>query len=166
MGTSGRLNMVRLELLSIGFLIALSSAGCGKSGSVGNHIAAATDMPPTVAPCTVADMDTVFCRRLGNGNPIIVKLSTQLVLAIPPQYLQFWLGPDDNGSAQANPKSLPIIKSFGFAFFMTDFSGYTPSNYQLYFNDDRVDVIEIATASAAETVPGAPGEFPPNMIKR
>lgn len=166
MTSNGRRNMARLELLLMGFLIALSSAGCGKSRPVGTDIAAATDVLPPVAPCTAADRESLFCRRFGQGRPVIVKLSPQLRMAIPPQYLQFWLDTDDKGLAQSNPSTLPIIKSFGFAFFMPDFSGYTQNNYQDYFDDDRVDIVEFGTADPAQTSPDAPGMYPPNMIKR
>jgi hypothetical protein len=112
--------------------------------------------------CGLAD-NSLFCRTLKKHKSFAVKLSSQLTLEIPSQYTQFWLIPDAPASKEA--ASLPL-QATAFSFFLPDFSGYRPDNYQTYFDDSRVDVLQIRAADPRQTSPNAPGEYPPNMISR
>jgi hypothetical protein len=115
---------------------------------------------------------TQYCRDWPDGRPALFRLPDHTVLAIPPQYMKFWLQKDrvtqkdKMTRAPANSKDIPLVKSVGFQFFMPNFSGYTPKNYLTEFDEDLVDVISIEPGDPAQMVVDAPGSYPPNVIKR
>src|SRR5215472_8216672 len=92
------------------------------------------------------------------------KITDTLVLAIPLQYERSAVG-DDRA-----PRS-PFTGAAGrtevrFDFFLPDFSGYTLQNYRNEFDANKVEVVYLHAGDPHEADPDAPGEYPPNMLKR
>lgn len=99
-------------------------------------------------------------------RPALFKLSDTMLLQIPPIYQGFWAQRNNVTRAPADLSKLPTVSQVGFVFFMPDFTGYTPQNYERDFDEDRVDVISIEYVGMGQAQAGAPGAFPPNMFKR
>jgi hypothetical protein len=53
-----------------------------------------------------------------------------------------------------------------FDFFLPDFAGYTLQNYRNEANPDKVEIAYLHGSDPHEADPEAPGEYPPNMLKR
>jgi hypothetical protein len=53
-----------------------------------------------------------------------------------------------------------------FDFFLPDFTGYTLQNYRDETNPSKVEVVYLHGSDRHEADPDAPGEYPPNMLKR
>jgi hypothetical protein len=109
---------------------------------------------------------TEYQRNWPGDHPALYKLNKSLILAIPPQYQKFWI---QGGSVLRDRKQLeqaPDTQIVGFSFFLPDYSGYTANNFQQDFDTSRVDVVSIEPANPRQADPGAPGFWPPNMIKR
>ena len=92
------------------------------------------------------------------------KITDTLVLAIPLQYERSAVG-DDRA-----PRS-PFTGAAGrtevrFDFFLPDFHGYTLQNYRNDFDQNKVEVVYLHAGDPHEADPDAPGEYPPNMLKR
>jgi hypothetical protein len=112
------------------------------------------------------DKSSDYSRYWPQGRPALAKLTDKLILAIPPQYQKFWIQQDYVIRAPAKPDHIPLAPVVGFSFFLPDFSGYTPNNYENDFDEDRVDVVSLEPADPKQAEPGAPGFYPPNTIKR
>jgi len=121
--------------------------------------------PPTTLKST-ADNSSDYVKYWPHGRPAITKLSDNLILEIPPQFQKFWFEQDDVVKAPAAIDQIPLAPVVGFAFFLPDFSGFTPSNYKNDFDPARVDVVSLELADPRQAEPDAPGFFPPNMLKR
>ena len=98
------------------------------------------------------------------GRTAPQKITDTLVLAIPLQFQRSAVG---DGKA---PRS-PFVDAAGrtevrFDFFLPDFHGYTLQNYRNDFDENKVEVVYLHAADPHEADPGAPGEYPPNMLKR
>jgi hypothetical protein len=92
------------------------------------------------------------------------KVTASLVLAIPLQYERSAVG-----DAKA-PRS-PFTDAAGrtevrFDFFLPDFHGYTLQNYRNDLDENKVEVVYLHAGDSHEADPDAPGEYPPNMLKR
>jgi HlyD family secretion protein len=137
----------------------VASISCSKhrdeSGAMSN---------PSVSPGTRSDASSDY-QRLWPGRPALFKLKDNLILAIPPQFQQFWRQKDEPRAPMA-AEQIPTSKLVGFHFFLPNFSGYTPQNYKNDFDENKVDVVEVAAADPSQAVPDSPGYYPPNMIKR
>jgi len=96
----------------------------------------------------------------------LAKLKSNLILSIPPQYQKFWIRKDDVDRTPMALENIPLSPVVGFSFFLPDFSGYTPNNYQITFDPDRVDVVSLEASDVKQAEPDAPGAYPPNMMKR
>lgn len=126
----------------------LLAAGCAKQPP-------AAPAPPAPPPLT----------EWPKGVSAPLKITDQLTLAIPLQYERSAIEPGD-----------PHIRAFltqqsdraeaRFDFFLPDFSGYTPGNYRNDADPDKVEVAYLHAADPHEADPDAPGEYPPNMLKR
>jgi hypothetical protein len=93
-----------------------------------------------------------------------VKITDQLTLAIPLAYERSAIEP-------GGPPPPPVAQQSGhgevhFDFFLPDFSGYTLRNYRSDSDPDKVEVAYVHAGNPHEADPGAPGEYPPNMLKR
>jgi hypothetical protein len=98
------------------------------------------------------------------GRTAPQKITDALLLAIPLQFERAAVG-DDKA-----PRS-PFTGAAGrtevrFDFFLPDFSGYTLQNYRNDFAENKVEVIYLHAGDPHEADAGAPGEYPPNMLKR
>jgi len=102
------------------------------------------------------------------GQPALFKFQTRepLVLAIPPQFMKFWIQRDQVVRAPVPVSRVPVALSLGFEMFLPDFTGYTPDNYKEEFHEDRVQIIAIEPANPAQAEPGAPGHHVPNTLRR
>jgi hypothetical protein len=122
-----------------------------------------TPLPPGV------DKNTPY-GQWWTDKPALFNMSDQLKLAVPPQYQRFWLQRDEVTRAPADITKLPMHAlnsgaALEFNFFLPDFSGFTPQNYEDEFHQDKVYVLIEAVGMGPEK-PGAPGAFPPNMFQR
>jgi len=81
-----------------------------------------------------------------------------LILNIPSEYSSL---PGTEGNAKV-PSGWPAI----FHFFLPDFAADNAPNNHGAFDRDRVDVVRISAAEMKEAEPDAPGEYPPNMLRR
>ena len=98
------------------------------------------------------------------GRTAPQKITDSLVLAIP---LQFQRSAIEDGRAPRSP--FPGISGrteVRFDFFLPDFSGYTLQNYRNDFDENKVEVVYLHAGDPHEADPDAPGEYPPNMLKR
>jgi hypothetical protein len=101
-------------------------------------------------------------REWPQGRTAPVKITDELILSIP---LQFERSAIDPKAPAANPKSF-THKEAQFDFFLPDFTGYTLANYRNDFDENKVEVVYLHAGDAHEADPDAPGEYPPNMLKR
>jgi hypothetical protein len=98
------------------------------------------------------------------GRTAPQKITDTLALAIPLQYERSAVG-DEKA-----PRS-PFADAAGrtearFEFFLPDFHGYTLQNYRNEFDENKVEVVYLHAGGPHEADPDAPGEYPPNMLKR
>jgi hypothetical protein len=107
-----------------------------------------------------------YWRWWPHGKPALFRLNDQLVLAIPPEYQKFWLQGDRVVRAPASPQAIPSVPEVSFSFFLPHYSGYTPRNFKRELDPDRVDVVALGAADAAEGETGASGYYPPNLLDR
>ena len=121
---------------------------------------------PPVPPGIKVDKSSDYFRYWPQGRPALAKLNDNLTLAIPPQYQQFWRQPREMVRAPARPDQIPLAPAVGFSFFLPDFSGYTPNNYKITFDPDRVDIDSLESSDPRQAELDAPGAYPPNMLKR
>jgi hypothetical protein len=99
------------------------------------------------------------------GRAAPVKITDQLTLAIPLAYERSAIEPG------GPPPAPPLAQQSGhgevhFDFFLPDFSGYTLNNYRSDSDPDKVEVVYVHAGNPHEADPDAPGEYPPNMLKR
>ncbi len=132
--------------LAVLALSLLAAAGCARK-----HAAPA---PPASAPPRTA---------WPQGRSAPLKITDTLVLTIPLQY--------QRSALDARAPRSPFARAGGrteaqFAFFLPDFSGYTLQNYRNDFDRNKVEVVYLHAGDPHEADPGAPGEYPPNMLKR
>jgi hypothetical protein len=101
-------------------------------------------------------------------KPSYVNFTDQLQLAIPPQHQQFWLQKDIVPRRLEDMPKKPMGINSGaiaFHFFMPDFSGFTPENYDKEFHPDHVYVLIEAQGLGQEQL-GMPGGYPENIYRR
>jgi len=137
---------LRLAALLAASLIA--AAGCARKPSA--PVNAAPAAPPLTA--------------WPEGRTAPLTITDTLVLAIPLQYERSAIG-------DAHAPRSPFAGVAGrtearFDFFLPGFSGYTLQNYRNELDENKVEVIYLHAGDPHEADPGAPGEYPPNMLKR
>jgi hypothetical protein len=93
-----------------------------------------------------------------------VKITDQLTLAIPLQYERAAIEP--GGPPPPPPADQSGRGEVHFDFFLPDFSGYTLKNYRNDSDPNKVEVAYVHAGNPHEADPDAPGEYPPNMLKR
>jgi len=96
------------------------------------------------------------------GRAAAVRITDQLLLSIPLQYQRSAIDPKAPAAA---PASFAHQEAH-FDFFLPDFSGYTLQNYRNDFDQNKVEVVYLHAGDPHEAEPDAPGEYPPNMLKR
>ena len=126
----------------------LAAAGCARKQGA-----------PAV-PASAASARTTW--PAGHTGP--VKITDQLVLEIPLQYERSAIA---DGRAPRSPFTGPGGRTEArFDFFLPDFSGYTLQNYRNDLDPGKVEVVYLHAGDPHEADPDAPGEYPPNMLKR
>ena len=120
---------------------------------------------PPLKPGQILDMNTDY-GKYWPGQPALFKLTEDWGLAIPPQYMRFWIQRDRVVRHPTSWSKIPLVESIGFKFFMPDFGGYTPDNYQDEFHPDKVELIHFEVVGMGQEQAGAPGSYPPNMFAR
>jgi len=98
------------------------------------------------------------------GRTAPQKITETLVLAIPLQYQRSAI--EDGGAPRSPFPGVSGRTEVRFDFFLPDFHGYTLQNYRNDFDENRVEVVYLHAGDPHEADPGAPGEYPPNMLKR
>src|SRR5262245_53557000 len=98
------------------------------------------------------------------GRTAPQKITDTLVLVIPLQFQRSAVG---DGKA---PRS-PFVDAAGrtevrFACFRPDFHGYPLQTCRNDFDGNKVEIVYLHAGDPHEAGPGAPGEYPPNMLKR
>ncbi len=102
-------------------------------------------------------------REWPQGRAAPVRITAQLSLAIPLQYERSAIEP---GGPPAPPAARSDHGEVHFDFFLPDFSGYTLQNYRNDSDANKVEVVYLHAGNPREADPDAPGEYPPNMLKR
>lgn len=120
---------------------------------------------PPLKPGQALDINSDY-GKYWPGQPVLFKLRENWGFAIPPQYMQFWIQRDRVVRHPAPWNKIPLVQSIGFEFFMPDFGGYTPHNYQTEFHPDKVELIDFQIVGMGAEQPGASGAYPPNMFAR
>jgi hypothetical protein len=125
----------------------LLAAGCGRKQQPAPTAAAA---PPLTA--------------WPQGASAPLKITDALVLVIPLQYERSAI---EAGHAPRSPfRGVGGRTEAQFDFFLPDFSGYTLQNYRNDLDPGKVEVVYLHAGNPHEADPGAPGAYPPNMLKR
>ncbi len=98
------------------------------------------------------------------GRTAPLKITDTLVLAIP---LQYERGAIEDGRAPRSPfRGVGGRTEAQFDFFLPGYGGYTLQNYRNDLDPDKVEVVYLHAGDPHEADPGAPGEWPPNMLAR
>jgi len=130
--------------------------------AVGLIAAAACTKKPSEPPATRPAAAPLSAWPEGRTAP--QKITDTLVLAIPLQFERSAVGDD---KAPRSPFSGAAGRTeVRFDFFLPDFSGYTLQNYRNDFAENKVEVVYLHAGDPHEADSGAPGEYPPNMLKR
>ena len=126
----------------------LAAAGCARKSGAPAPPAASTPAPT----------------HWPEGHTTPLKITDTLVLTIPLQYERSAL---EHGHGPRSPfAGVRGRTEAQFDFFLPDFSGYTLQNYRKEFDQNKVEVIYLHAGDPHEADPGAPGEYPPNMLAR
>ncbi len=129
-------------------LCGIACAGCAKQ------------RPP--APAAPAPAPPLQAWPRGHTPP--AKITDSLVLEIPLEY--------QRAAIQREAPLRPMFPTatghteVQFDFFLPNFSGYTLQNYRNESDPNKVEVVYLHEGNPHEAEPDAPGEYPPNMLKR
>lgn len=93
------------------------------------------------------------------------KITDQLTLEIPLQYERTAIE-SRRAPARAFISQESDRAEAQFDFFLPNFSGYTLQNYRNESDPGKVEVAYLHAGNPHEADPDAPGEYPPNMLKR
>jgi hypothetical protein len=103
-------------------------------------------------------------REWPQGHTAPFKITDSLTLQIPLQYWRYAINPVTPPRVPVLPNSDHVEAQFGF--FLPDFSGYTLQNYRNESDENKVEVAYLHAGDMHEAEQDAPGEYPPNMLKR
>jgi hypothetical protein len=137
-----------MRLVAVLAVSLIAAAGCGRKPS------------PAPAPAPATPPRTAW----PEGHTAPLKITDALVLAIPLQYERSAI--EDPRAPRSPFSGVGGRTEARFDFFLPDFSGYTLQNYRNEFDENRVEVVYLHAGDSHEADPGAPGEYPPNMLKR
>lgn len=131
-------------------LCAIAAAGCTRKHSA-----------PRSA---TADQPVEELRAWPDGRTEPLKITDSLILQVPLQYERSAIY---HGTAKRALISVQSDRAeVQFDFFLPDFTGYTLENYRNESDENKVEVIYLHAGDPHEADPDAPGEYPPNMLKR
>lgn len=134
---------------------ALAASGCGHPGAGGS----ASPPPPAPPPL----------RAWPEGRAPPMKITDELTLAVPLAFERTAIEREPAADGGGSPGASPPGSAHGevhFDFFLPDFGGYTPDNYRNDSDPNKVEVVYVHAGNPHEADPDAPGEYPPNMLKR
>ncbi len=141
---------MRLTLAAV--VGALAASACGAPTGGGS---AAPPPPPL--------------RAWPEGRAPPMKITDDLTLAVPLAFERTAVerepAPAGAGSAGAGAPG-SAHGEVRFDFFLPGFSGYTLDNYRNDADPNKVEVVYVHAGDPHEADPDAPGEYPPNMLKR
>lgn len=144
----GKRTAILRMLLGVLLAVAILPGCTRKHGDSGNAAGAPPETP----------------RTWPQGHTAPMKITDQLILEIPLQFERSAIVP---GHALRSPFAANRDRTEAqFDFFLPDFSGYTLQNYRDETNENKVEVVYLHAGDPHEADPGAPGEYPPNMLKR
>jgi hypothetical protein len=103
-------------------------------------------------------------REWPQGHTAPFKITDSLTLEIPLQHWRFAISPVTPPRVPVLPHSDHVEAQFDF--FLPDFSGYTLQNYRNESDENKVEVVYLHAGDMHEAEQGAPGAYPPNMLKR
>lgn len=131
----------------------LGLTGCGERQSPG----APTERAP--APLTAWPP----------GRAAPMRITEDLTLAVPLAYERSAIEREPPAPGARPAGAGPPGSAHGevrFDFFLPALTGYTLDNYRNDADPDKVEVVYLHAGDPHEADPGAPGEYPPNMLKR
>jgi hypothetical protein len=128
----------------------IAAAGCAKKGSA-----------PASAPAAPAEQP----REWPQGRTAPLKITESLTLEIPLQYQRAAIS-GGQSARRAMISQQSDRSEVQFDFFLPDFTGYTLENYRNESDENKVEVVYLHAGDRHEDEPDAPGEYPPNMLKR
>jgi hypothetical protein len=131
-------------------LCTLAVAGCARR----QHA------PPAAPESSVA---TLHAWPQGHTAPL--KITDDLVLEIPLEYERSAIYRDQK-PARALISTPSDRSEVQFDFFLPGFTGYTLENYRNDSDENKVEIVYLHAGDPHEADPDAPGEYPPNMLKR
>jgi hypothetical protein len=134
--------------------VGLLAAACLTAAGCTQHRPVPAPVPPPPPPTHWP---------VGHTPPL--KITDQLILEIPLQHERGALSADQ-GPRRALPSGPSDRAEAQFDFFLPDFSGYTLGNYRNDTDENKVEVVYLHAGNPHEADPDAPGEYPPNMLKR
>jgi hypothetical protein len=103
-------------------------------------------------------------REWPQGHTAPLEITDALILEIPLQYERSAISRERAPRSPFSGRSDRLEAQFDF--FLPDFSGYTLQNYRHETDENKVEVVYLHAGDPHEADPGAPGEYPPNMLKR
>jgi hypothetical protein len=142
---------VRLTLAAALTLVALAASGCGRPTAGGS----APPPPPL--------------RAWPEGRAPPMKITDDLTLAVPLAFERSAIEREAASAGAGSAGAGPPGSAHGevhFDFFLPDSGGYTLDNYQNDADPNKVEVVYVHAGDSHEADPDAPGEYPPNMLKR
>ena len=99
----------------------------------------------------------------GRSEPL--RITDELTLEVPLEYERSAIY-RDRKPTRALLSGQSDRAEAQFDFFLPDFSGYTLQNYRDEANPSKVEIVYLHGSDPHEADPDAPGEYPPNMLKR
>src|SRR2546430_2064450 len=147
--SSERARTIGLAALAVCVLV-LEAAGCARKSAPG-------PMP--------ADRAERALSAWPQGHTQPLKITDALTLEIPLQYERSAIS-HDQSATRALISQQSDRSEARFDFFLPDFTGYTLENFRNQSDENRVEVVYLHAGDAHEADPDAPGEYPPNMLKR
>ena len=142
-----RAALIRAALLTI---CVLAAAGCARKNAGSG----------SGAPAQPGEI----LRSWPQGVTAPLKVTDELTVAIPLQYQRSAISHEHAARALISVQS--DRSEVQFDFFLPDFSGYTLQNYRNESDENKVEVVYLHAGDPHEAEPDAPGEYPPNMLKR
>jgi hypothetical protein len=98
-----------------------------------------------------------------------MKITDDLTLAVPLAFERSAVERGAAAPAAGSTDAAPPGSARGevhFDFFLPYFSGYTLENYRNDADPNKVEVVYLHAGDPHEAEPDAPGEYPPNMLRR
>jgi hypothetical protein len=109
-------------------------------------------------------MRKIYFEYWPGDQPAHYRLGENLLLAIPPQYQEFWVL--QNKVVRDPDAQAPKVTALSFTFFLPDFCGFTPDNFTDRLSPDRVDIVWLQPETEYVKEKREPAYYPPGALKR